>query len=145
MSDDPKQTLKDVIGPTDQLERVLLEKIEAAEEFARRSRALLELIHGDTTGGNSVPLSRHPQRYARTDPYNATVFLLREQNRPLSEAEIVEELLDGNVMTGSKKQTEKHKAELIKKSLKANVNNTKLKLLNDRFGFPDWPDEMFTS
>ncbi len=145
MPDDPKPPLDDVIGPTDQLERLLLEKIEAAEEFARRGRAFLQYIHGSDGTAGPVKLSTHPQRWARTDPYNATVFLLREQDRALSEAEIVEELLDGNVMTGSKKQTPKHKAELIKKSLKANVNNGKLKLLHDRFGFPDWPDEMFNA
>ena len=33
--DSPKPPLSDVIGPTDQLERVLLEKIKAAEEFVR--------------------------------------------------------------------------------------------------------------
>ena len=140
MPDDPKQTLNDVIGPTDPLERILLEKIQAAEEFLRRARALLELTRGSDGRGK---LSNHPQRYAIYDPLNATKILLQEQNRPLSETEIVEELLNGNVMTGSKKQTEKHKAELIKKSLKANVNNNKLKLRNDRFGFPDWPDELF--
>jgi len=141
MPDDPNPPLHDVIGSTDQLKRVLLEKIEAAEEFLRRARALLEQIHG---GNGSGRLSRS-QRYGGVDPYPATVMLLREQNRALSEGEIVQELLAGNVMTGSKKQTTKHKAELIKKSLKANVNNTKLKLLNDRFGFPDWPEDMFTS
>jgi hypothetical protein len=57
----------------------------------------------------------------------------------------VEELLAGNVMTGSKKETSKHKAENIKRSLKANVNNGNLKLKNDRFGLRDWTDEMFTS
>jgi hypothetical protein len=145
MPDDPKQVLNDVIGATDHLERVLLEKIEAAEEWLRQARALLELTRGDATGTNPVRLSSHPQRYAGLDPYPATVILLREQNRALSKSEIVEELLAGNVMTGSKKQTPKHKAELIKKSLKANVNNTKLKLLNERFGCPDWPDEMFTA
>ena len=140
MPDDPKQTLNDVIGPTDPLERILLEKIQAAEEFLRRARALLELTRGSDGRGK---LSNHPQRYAIYDPLNATKILLQEQNRPLSETEIVEELLNGNVMTGSKKQTQKHKAELIKKSLKANVNNNKLKLRNDRFGFRDWPDELF--
>jgi dTDP-4-amino-4,6-dideoxygalactose transaminase len=145
MSDDPKHTLNDLIGPTDHLERVLLEKIEAAEEWLRRARALLELTRGDATAANPVRLSSHPQRYASLDPYPATVILLREQNRALSKDEIVEELLAGNVQTGSKKGTTKHKAEVIKKSLKANVNNTNLKLLNERYGFPDWPDEMFTS
>ena len=139
MSQDPKQALNDVIGPTDHLERVLMDKIEAAEEFARRARALLEQIHG-SNGGR---FSHSSQRYASIDPYPATVMLLREKNCALSEAEIVKELLAGNVMTGSKRQTPKHKAELIKKSLKANVNNTKLKLLKDRFGFPDRPNEMF--
>jgi hypothetical protein len=140
--EDPKQTLNHVIGPTDQLERVLLEKIQAAEEFLRRARALLAQIHGDGSG-SPVKFSTDAQRWARTDPYNATVILLREQNRALSKDEIVEELLAGNVTTGSKKQTPKHKAELIKKSLSANVNNGNLKLMNERFGFPDWPDEMF--
>ena len=140
MPDDPNPPLHDVIGSTDQLERVLLEKIEAAEEFLRRARALLEQLHAR----NGAGMPSHTQRFAGIDPYNATVFLLRQKNRGLSQAEIVQELLAGDVMTGSKKQTTKHKAELIKKSLKANVNNTKLKLLNDRFGFPDWPDEMFT-
>src|SRR5215471_11022545 len=131
MSDDPKQRLNDVIGSTDPLERILLEKIQAAEEWLRRARALLELTRGSDGKGK---LSNHPQRYAIYDPLNATKILLQEQNRPLSETEIVEELLNGNVMTGSKKQTEKHKAD---------VNNNKLKLRNDRFGFPDWPDEKF--
>ena|SRR5215813_3751369 len=145
MSDDPKQTLNDVIGPTDPLERILLEKIQAAEEFLRRARALLEQIHTGDGGGNPVRLSSHPQRYAIYDPLNATKTLLQEQNRPLSETEIVEELLNGNVMTGSKKQTSKHKAENIKRSLKANVNNGNLKMRNDRFGLSEWPDEMFTA
>ena len=140
MPDDTKPPLDDVIGPTDQLERVLLEKIEAAEEFARRGRALLDHIHGNDGRGR---LSRHPQRYTSLDPYPATVILLREQNRALSKDEIVEELLAGKVQTGSKKGTPKHKAEVIKKSLSANVNNGNLKLMNDRFGFPDWPNEMF--
>jgi hypothetical protein len=140
--DDPKHVLKEVIGPTDQLERVLVEKIEIAEEWLRRARALLELTRNDGSGSPVRPLSR-TQRYARSDPYNATVILLREQNRALSETEIVDELLAGNVMTGSKKETPKHKAENIKRSLKANVNNGKLKLLNERFGFPDWTDERF--
>lgn len=143
MPDDRKQSLNDVIGSTDHLERVLLEKIEAAEEFLRKARALLEQLQGP--GRNGAGILPPTQRYAGIDPYNATVFLLRQKNRPLSRGEIVEELLAGNVMTGSKKQTTKHKAELVKKSLKANVNNTKLKLLNDRFGLAEWPDEMFTA
>jgi len=48
-------------------------------------------------------------------------------------------------MTGSKKQTTKHKAELNKRPLKANANNAKLKLLNDSFGLAEWPDEMFST
>ena len=71
------------------------------------------------------------------------MILLRDQERPLLQDEIVEELMAGNVMTGSKSQSPKHKAELIKKSLKANVNNGKLKMLNGRFGFPNWKDELF--
>ena len=138
-----KHVLNDVIGATDDLERVLLEKIEAAEEFVRKARSLLEQIRGSDGAADQVRLSRRPQRFAGVDPYNATVVLLREQNRPLSKEEIVEELLAGNVTTASKKQTPKHRAAHIKKSLKANVNNAKLKLLNDRFGFPDWPNEMF--
>jgi hypothetical protein len=140
--DDPKHVLKDVIGPTDQLERVLAEKIEVAEEWLRRARALLELTRNDG-GGKGASLPSHLQPYAGIDPYNATVFLLRQRNRALSESEIVEALLAGNVMTGSKKQTPKDKAENVKRSLKANVNNGKLKLLNERFGFPTWSDEMF--
>jgi hypothetical protein len=143
MTDDATHPLKDVIGPTDQLERVLLERIEAAEEFARMGRALLARIHGGGPDARPARLSRHPQRYSGLDPYPATVILLRDQERPLLPGEIVEELLAGNVMTGSKSQRPKHKAELIKKSLKANVNNGKLKMLNGRFGFPDWRDEMF--
>jgi hypothetical protein len=138
-----KHVLNDLIGSTDDLERVLLEKIEAAEQFARTARALLKQIHGSDNAANQVKLSRLPQRFAGVDPYNATVVLLREQNRPLSKEEIVEELLAGNVMTASRKQTPKDKAENVKRSLKANVNSGKLKLLNERFGFPDWPDEMF--
>ena len=141
MTNDPNQPLKDVIGPTDQFEHVLLEKIEAAEEFARMGRALLERIRGGA--GKSARTPKRPQRYAGIDPYPATVMLLREQERPLSQGEIVEELMAGNVMTGSQSQKPKHKAELIKKSLKANVNNGKLKMLNGRFGFPDWKDELF--
>jgi len=140
MTNDTSQPLKDVIGSTDQLERVLLEKIEAAEEFARMGRALLERIHGKSA---ARPRSKRPQRYAGLDPYPATVILLRDQERPLSQAEIVEELMAGDVMTGSKSQKPKHKAELIKKSLKANVNNGKLKMLNGRFGFPAWRDDLF--
>jgi hypothetical protein len=142
--DDPKHVLGDVIGPTDPLERALVEKIEIAEEFARRARALLELIHTGDGSPDTAKLSTNPQRYGGIDPYNATVFLLRKRNRALTEREIVADLLAGNVMTGSKKQTSKDKAENIKRSLKANVNNGKLKLLNERFGFPDWPEEMFT-
>jgi hypothetical protein len=143
--DDPKHLLGDVIGPTDQLERVLVEKIEAAEEFVRRARALLEQIHGDGSSPDSARLATNPHRYAGIDPYNATVFLLRKRDRALTEKEIVTDLLAGNVMTGSKKQTAKDKAENIKRSLKANINNGKLKLINDRFGFPDWPDDMFNA
>lgn len=145
MTQRSKHVLNDAIGSTDDLERVLLEKIEAAEEFVRTARALLKQIHGSDDAASQVRLSKHPHRFTGVDPYNATVVLLREQNRSLSKEEIVEQLLAGNVMTGSKKQTPKHKAELVKKSLKANFNNGKLKLLNDRFGFPDWLDEMFTS
>jgi hypothetical protein len=141
MTNEANQPLKDVIGPTDQLERVLLERIEAAEEFARMGRALLERIRG---GAAKPPKpSKNTQRYAGIDPYPATVILLRDQERPLLQEEIVEELMAGNVMTGSKSQSPKHKAELIKKSLKANVNNGKLKMLNGRFGFPNWKDELF--
>src|SRR5262249_2662538 len=141
MTNDASQPLKDVIGPTDQLEHVLLEKIEAAEEFARMGRALLERIQGKAAPRTAR--SKRPQRYAGLDPYPATVILLRDQERPLSQAEIVEELMAGDVMTGSKSQQPKHKAELIKKSLKANVNNGKLKMLNGRFGFPAWRDDLF--
>jgi hypothetical protein len=141
MTNDTSQPLKDVIGSTDQLERVLIEKIEAAEEFARMGRALLERIHGKASARSARP--KRPQRYAGLDPYPATVILLRDQERPLSQAEIVEELMAGDVMTGSKSQKPKHKAELIKKSLKANVNNGKLKMLNGRFGFPAWRDDLF--
>ncbi len=144
MPDDRKQTLNDVIGSTDHLERLLLEKVELAEKFARSARALLELIHG-ADGSDPAKLSSHPQRYSIFDPFNATKILLGEQNRALSEDEIVQELIDGNVTTGSKKQTSKHKAENIKRSLKANVNNGNLKMKNDRFGLSEWPDEMFTA
>ena len=145
MSRGSKHELDGILGATDDLERVLLEKIEAAEEFARMGRALLKQIHGCDGVANQGGLPRLPRRFAGVDPYNATVVLLREQNRPLSKEEIVEELLAGNVMTASKKQTPKHRAELIKKSLKANVNNGKLKFLNGRFGFLDWPNQMFTA
>jgi len=137
-----KHVLNDVIGTTADLERVLLEKIEAAEEFLRTARELLDQIRGDGSP-ESVSLSTNPDRYGGIDPYNATVFLLRKRNRALTENEIVADLLAGNVMTGSKKRTAKDNAENVKRSLKANVNNGKLKLLNERFGFPEWPNERF--
>ena len=134
--------LHDIVGTTADLERVLLEKIEAAEEFLGTARELLDQIRGDGSP-DSVRLSTNPDRYGGIDPYNATVFLLRKKNRALSESDIVTDLLAGNVRTGSKKQTGKDNAENVKRSLKANVNNGKLRLLNGRFGFSEWPNEMF--
>ena len=59
---DLKNALQGAIGSTEELERLLTEKVEAAEEFARIGRELLRTLRGEQTK------ALDPNRYKGLNP-----------------------------------------------------------------------------
>jgi hypothetical protein len=142
MSSLPQKELEAVTGPNDDLVRILAEKVAKAEQFLRDARPLLNTL----LTGSGRP-SAAPNRYANLAPWPAMVVMFQEQKRAMTEQEIVEELVDGQVMTGAKQQTNKARAENVKRAIKANVNNGNLRSMKvagvEKYGLKDWEDSFF--
>lgn len=138
---DRRDTLDEIIGPTDDLARTLRERIARAEAFLRDSRALLETIEG----GKSEHGLRDRNRYRNVLPETAMLEFLGEAYRTVTKEELVEELLSGNVKVGSTRMTPEARRGNIRRSIEAQVLAGKIKRLNDRLGLPDWPEDKFKS
>lgn len=129
-----------VIGPSDEFEKSLREKVEAAREFVRAGEELLRTMHSKPT----MLRPHDPERYAKLLPWPAMTVLFTDVKRALTEEEIIEELADGHVLTGAQEQSHKTRAENVKRSIAANVNNGNLKRLNDKIGLAEWDESFFS-
>lgn len=140
LMEDPKQSLPALLS---EMERSLREQVEAARQFAEKGQELLDRMFGTGPTPQPGPGARKPRRYANMDPLTAIKVFLDEQDRPMTEKEIVEELMDGKVKTGSEKMSPVKIAGNIKRSLFANSKNPKSPLVktDDRYGLREWPKE----
>jgi hypothetical protein len=46
---EPKTALQEAIGSTNDLERLLVEKLDAAKDFVRKAEELLQILRGEQT------------------------------------------------------------------------------------------------
>lgn len=138
---DIKRTaLEGAIGPMDELERQLRERIAAAEDFIRISKQLLATMSG------GVEATVDPQRYKALNPEPAAaLFFSSSRARPLTKEELVDELMDGNVKTNAPKTEPKAKRGNVKRSIEQQMATGKIKVVGDKLGHPDWPDEKFNT
>jgi hypothetical protein len=137
---DPKNALQGAIGPTNDLERLLTEKVEAAEDFARMGRELLRTMRGDR------PEILDANRYKGLDPEAAMkVFFNSKRARAMTKDELVEELATGNIQTGAASETLKTKQANAKRSIEAQLlkKKSEYRKVGDKIGPKEWPDEKF--
>jgi hypothetical protein len=137
---DLKNALQGAIGYTGELERLLTEKVEAAEEFARIGRELLGTLRGDQT---KMPDST---RYKGLYPEMAMkVFFNSKRARAMTKEELVEELVTGNIQTKAASQTIKTKRANTKRSIEAQLlkKKSEYRKVGEKIGPHDWPDERF--
>lgn len=124
----------------DDLERLLRQKIDAAEDFARKGKQLLAAMSG---GIESVA---DTQRYKDLSPEPAAaLFFNSSRGHALSKEELVDELMEGNVKTNSPKIEYRAKRGNVRRSIEAQMATGKIKVVADKLGHPDWPDDKFTS
>lgn len=145
---DMKQSaLEGAIGPTDDLTRLLREKLAAAKDFVLHAEALLRSMGADT----ELP---DPNRYKGVLPEPAMMlFFNSHRGRPMAKEEIIDELISGNVRTGASSQDPTARKTSVKRSIEANIIAGKLKRVTvagnqpsdtrELIGLADWPDEKF--
>lgn len=139
--EDPKQSVPAMLG---EMERQLREQVEAARQFAARGQELLDRLFGASSTPQPGSTGRKPRRYSNMDPLTAIKEFLDAQDRPMTDKEIVEELIDGKVKTGSEKMSAAKIAGNVKRSLFANSKTAKsplVKVGEDRYGLREWPKE----
>jgi hypothetical protein len=137
---EPKQSLPAVIGEMEEL-------LGELAGLSGRARDLLDRVSGMGFTPRPAPDGRKIGRYAQLDPLSATRLFMDETGHPVTEKEIIEELLDGKVREGSKKMEPQQIAGNIKRSLFANSRkkDSPLKKIGDLYGLRDWPPEKFKS
>jgi hypothetical protein len=146
---DMKQSaLEGAIGPTDDLTRLLREKLAAAKDFVLHAEALLRSMGADPS---ELP---DPNRYKGVLPEPAMMlFFNSNRGRPMAKEEIIDELISGNVRTGASSQDPTARKTSVKRSIEANIIAGKLKRVavtgnqpsdtRELIGLADWPNEKF--
>ena len=135
--------LDSIIGPdfVPDLER----RIALAKAFVTWAEGMLQRIQQKSV---AAAVSADPQRYAAFKPgkgaiLNACRLMFTIFPRPMTEDEIVKELLSGGIVTGGKKQTDHQKAHNIRQALSAYVTAKDMQLINGKYGLPGWGKERF--
>ena len=126
----------------DDFERQLERKLAEYRELLRSGEDFLRKLRREKA--SLITLDIDPQRYSGLDQYAAMmVFFRSSRGRTVTEDELAEELISGNVKTGSASQDPAIKKANVIRSLKAQTNGGTIKRVGDKYGLPEWGDEAF--
>ncbi len=138
---EPKTALQEAIGSTNDLERLLVEKLDAAKDFVRKAEELLQILRGEQTK------ALDPNRYKGLNPEAAMkVFFNSKRARAMTKEELVEELVTGNIRTKAANETIKTKHANAKRSIEAQLlkKKSEYRKVGDKIGPKDWQDQRFS-